>query len=396
MRRPRAPWLGAALLVFFSTASTLVLAEIGLRLAGYQAIYSVYSKPSLFWEHDALLGWSHTPGASGHYVGPRPWPIEFDAPVRINSIGLRGPEVPPREPGELRVLLLGDSVVVGFEVPYDETFGALLQQRLAARLPRPVRVVNAGVRGYGTDQAYLYLRERGVKLEPDVVVFVHSNNDFENNRTLHRMRRPFGKPAFALEEGGRLVLRGSPVPRYPLCSAWTLNGRFEPVRGDGRATRLVCRIQLGFADHSALFSFVTLRIRQNPALLERLYRLGAPTVAGASAAGDASVRLTGRLIQALGEVSHAHGAAFLAVLTERQGPLFDREALARAGVRTEILLDGVVPGGDPAAIRWQRDSHFNSRGHRLVAEFLEPLVLDLAAHGEKTESPCPTGSPGCT
>jgi hypothetical protein len=312
-------------------------------------------------------------------VGPRPWPIEFDAPVQINSLGLRGPEVAPRAPGELRILLLGDSVVVGFEVPYEETFGALLEQRLAARLARPVRVVNGAVRGYGTDQSYLYFRERGVRLEPDVVVFVHSNNDADDNRTLHRMRRPFGKAAFTPLDAGGLVLRGHPVPRYPLCSSWVLSDRFEPVRTDGRASRLACQLELGFADHSALLSFLALRIRQNPDLLVRLYKLGSPAPSRRGAAADVGFRLTSRLIGELGAEARARGAAFLALLSERQAHLLDREELARGGVRSEVLLDSVLAGVDPSSIRFRHDSHFDRRGHQLVAEFLEPLVLELAA-----------------
>ncbi len=37
------------------------------------------------WQHDPLLGWSHEPNAEETFVGPRPWPIEFETPVSINS-----------------------------------------------------------------------------------------------------------------------------------------------------------------------------------------------------------------------------------------------------------------------------------------------------------------------
>ena len=77
--------LANLLLAFVSIASVLAFFEIRLRLAGYRAIYEMYSKPSLFWRHDPLLGWSQEPGASGRYVGPRPWPIEFGATVSISS-----------------------------------------------------------------------------------------------------------------------------------------------------------------------------------------------------------------------------------------------------------------------------------------------------------------------
>ncbi len=68
----------ASLVVLFAVL------EIGFRLAGFGAIYDVYSKPSVLWRHDDLLGWAYEPSSSVHYRGPRPWPVEFSNPVRIN------------------------------------------------------------------------------------------------------------------------------------------------------------------------------------------------------------------------------------------------------------------------------------------------------------------------
>ena len=89
-RRTREVLAGLALAVF-ATLFALGLAEVVVRALGYEPIYSVYSHPDVFWRSDDLLGWSHEPGSEGIYVGPRPWPVEFEAPVRINSLGLRGP-----------------------------------------------------------------------------------------------------------------------------------------------------------------------------------------------------------------------------------------------------------------------------------------------------------------
>ena len=44
------------LLAAVSAAGGILLVEIGLRVAGYQALYDVYSKPSVFWEYDPILG----------------------------------------------------------------------------------------------------------------------------------------------------------------------------------------------------------------------------------------------------------------------------------------------------------------------------------------------------
>jgi hypothetical protein len=359
-----------------STLVSLLLLEIGFRLAGYQPIYQVYSKPSIFWHYDETLGWAHTPNSNGVYVGPRPWPVEFEGPVHINSLGLRGPEVGPREPDELRILLLGDSVVVGFEVAYEETFAALLERRLRLRLGRPVRVINAGVRAYGTDQSYLYYRERGHRLAPDLVLLVDSDNDPDDNVTLHRMRRPFGKAAFAVEPEGSLGLRGVPVPSYPLCSSWRLSRSFETVRTDTATQAALCWLETHFSDHSALFTFVTMRIRQRPELLARLYWMGGQR-SHRHAASDPRYRLTSLLILALGDEVHRGGAEFAVVLPEAHVELYDTSGFAHSGIAVRALAPGVAPGVDPAAIRFRRDGHYNARGHELVAAFLEPWVLDL-------------------
>ena len=78
--------LGSLLLLAASLALVCGVAELVLRLAGYVPIYDVYSKPELFWQHDERLGWSLEPGARGRYVGPRPFPIEFDTAIEINSL----------------------------------------------------------------------------------------------------------------------------------------------------------------------------------------------------------------------------------------------------------------------------------------------------------------------
>lgn len=375
--------------------------EIGFRLAGYQPLFEVYSKPSLFWRHDPLLGWSHEPGAEGIYVGPRPWPVEFHAPVHINSLGLRGPELSPVPPGGMRVLLLGDSLVAGFEVAYEDTFGAKLAVRLTHDVGFPVQVVNAGVRGYGTDQSLLYYRERGRLLKPDLVVFFYSFNDPEDNITLHRMRRPFGKAVFAPAPGGGLELLGHPIPRYPLCTAVELDAGYRPVRLDGARARLACWVQTRLSDHSALFTWVALRIRRSPALLRLLYGLGSPEqaalptatrhagIAAAAAAMLASAPpipaapgaghdprypLTSAILLELVEEVRASGAEFLLVAPRSEWERLDRRELEAAGVTPNFAEIG---GGEAASrgIRFKNDAHLNEIGHELMARL---LAKDLA------------------
>lgn len=386
--------LGSALLAAASLALACGVAEVSLRLAGYAALYEVYSKPEVFWRYDERLGWSLEPGARGSYVGPRPFPIEFDTTVEINSFGVRGPEFGPRQPGELRVLVLGDSVVAGLEVEQPETFVARLEQELRGRLARPLAVVNAGVRGYGTDQSLLWYRERGVALAPDVVVLVFSTNDFDDNLTLHRPRRPFGKGAFALRSTGALELVGVPVPRYELCSSWVLDVDYAPARRDRALSRAGCFLETRLADRSALFSVVALSVGRLPGALGALrsvtqgeaplsrVRPGAPDTAlrlvgGAPREQAASVvvreaQLAGALIQALARDVRASGARFVLMMTPRNFERLDARALAADRITPRIVA---LPSGvQPAEIRFRNDSHFNPLGHEIYARGLAPIV----------------------
>lgn len=402
--------------VALATLVCLVILEVGFRLAGYEPIYRAYSKPELFWRHDSLLGWSQQPGSADTFVGPRPFPVEFRTPVRINSIGLRGDELAPLPPGGKRVLVLGDSFVAGFEVPEDKTYSAVLQTQLSEALGVPVQVVNAGVRGYGTDQAYLYYRERARQLQPDLVVLHETRNDPEDNTTLHRMRRPFGKPAFAPQPDGTLELVGRPVPHYPQCSAYRLDDRFRVTRLDTPRARTFCWLQTRLSDHSAFLSFVTSRIQRNPALVRRIYDLGsteeqpgpaptaapgpaaptdpaapaeptpvpdpaAPAPAPAVPAADYAHTLTSMLIRELAGATAQDGAPLVLLAGDDELPMLDQAGFAADGIEVLRVDEAQRPpagsGADPRAFRDAAhfsDGHLNVVGHRRVAEFLAPRL----------------------
>ncbi len=390
----------ALLLVLLPLASVGLVAlffEVGLRLTGHVAIYEMYSKPSLFWSYDELLGWRHEPGARGEFVGPRPWPIEFRGDVSINSLGLRGPEIPPRDPAEHRVLFSGDSIVAALEVDHEFTFVARLEGLLRDRLQAPVRTINAGVRGYGTDQDYLYFRERGWRLEPDVVVFYHSGNDPSDNMTLHEMRRPFGKPALSRRADGSLGLVGAPVPHYPSCSEVELSRDYQQRRVDTVAGRALCVAQMALFDHSALFSYLTLALPWDYGFLKRLYYVGNPHADQLVRAGRAERgssfegQLTTAIVLAFVEEVRRRGADFMLIGQMAQLEQLDLEAIARVGVApidiTNIELDGVQ-------LRWHHDSHWNPEGHRRVAELLAPEIeARLSARTGAAARPSRVASP---
>ena len=97
--------------------------------------------------------------------------------VTINSEGFRGPELRARPP--LRVVVYGDSTIEGEFARLPETFAQRLEVRLTTLLHAPVEVVNAGVDGYGPDQALRRFEDEAARLRPQLVIFsVFADNDF--------------------------------------------------------------------------------------------------------------------------------------------------------------------------------------------------------------------------
>lgn len=377
--------LGSLALAGASIVFTLGACEIALRMLGYEAIYDVYSHPEIFWRKDPLLGWAHEPNSQDTYVGPRPWPVEFEARVEINSLGLRGPEIAALPPEGYRVMLLGDSMVAGFEVPWKETFAARIEALLRAEFQFPVQVINAGVRGYGTDQSYLYYKERGQLLKPDLVIFLHGGNDEADDVTLHRMRRLFGKGALAPEPDGDLRQVGYPIPDYPLCSEWLLDSRYEPRRVDTPLESSICRAQTLLADRSALFTFFSQRIQQSPRLLIFLYQLGSPA-SGAERlpamdpvdpGGDPAdvaprTELTAAIMRALAREVRSRGSELMLVVIPAFWPDLDPRDFVSDAVTTFEIRDDL----DQDVYHYVHDSHLSPRGHELVAKRLAPAIAE--------------------
>ena len=124
-----------------------------------------------FWVRHPTRGHALHPNFQGSSV----WGVPF----RINAFGFRGPELAPRKPaGVFRVLLLGDSIVMGSGASERDTLPAILEQTLSRRRPeRKFEVINAGVSGYGLPEEYLVLKEDGLALSPDLVVLGFCLND---------------------------------------------------------------------------------------------------------------------------------------------------------------------------------------------------------------------------
>lgn len=211
---------GAALL------ASLLVCELVLRLLGV-------NYPVFVWT-DPVRGMAHIPGAKSlnQYKG-RSW-------IEINSAGWRGPEVALEHPkGTFRIALLGDSFIEGFEVPFEQTAGEVLERSLSALRGTPVEVLNFGEGGYGTGQELLTLQDEVWKYSPDLVLLAFTTaNDISDN--LHALKRTDYVPYYVYQ-GTNLVLDSSFVRsrEYRSRALWTR--RWLAVVQHSRLAQLVNR-----------------------------------------------------------------------------------------------------------------------------------------------------------
>lgn len=183
MRRRRlGPKLGLALL---GLAVGLALAELALRLAapGSPLFGTPQDIPPEAWRGDAELFQVPNPGWSGEVRG-----LEYRATLRFDEQGLRAGD----RSGAPRVLLVGDSFALGAQVEAEQTMAGQLARRTGAA------VLNAGVDGYGTEQAARRVARLAPKLAPDrVILLFFLGNDLADNQTFHADGRSWAPVARA-------------------------------------------------------------------------------------------------------------------------------------------------------------------------------------------------------
>ena len=207
------------LVLFEGFASTLRVArEIATTKPVAERRYTTY---------DPDLGWVSVPNT---FI-----PDMYGAgrALRINAQGFRGNEPVTKwvPPGKVRVICSGDSFTFGYGVDNDHGWC----QQLAA-LDARMQTVNMGQSGYGVDQAYLWFKRDGARLDHDIHLFAFVTTDFV--RMLQPRFLGYGKPVLDVRDG-TVIVNNVPVPRSSPFRLW-LN-RLAPTLGHLNSVRLLQR-----------------------------------------------------------------------------------------------------------------------------------------------------------
>lgn len=126
----------------------------------------------------------------------------------LNSAGMRATrEYAPTPPaGVCRIAVYGDSFVYGTEVVNANSWTALLEGATAS-----LEVLNYGVGGYGTDQAYLRFLAEGDRYAPQVVLIGFAPVNLRRIQNVYRRfiasnDLPIAKPRFIFADSGLAML----------------------------------------------------------------------------------------------------------------------------------------------------------------------------------------------
>ena len=197
------------------SAATLIVLfgvfEGGVRLVVPEQ-YWRFRDATSDWQLDPRLGWVNRPDldVESRFRGD---PVRF----RTNHDGLipAGVVAERSRDTALRVMVFGDSMVVGREIPQDQIYTTRLEALLRERGIR-AEVINAGVQGYSTDQVLLLMQRWLPVYRPDVALYGSTHNDL-GGIELDRANGQ-AKPRFALDGEGSLRMEppqlASEIQRY--------------------------------------------------------------------------------------------------------------------------------------------------------------------------------------
>ncbi len=186
-----------------------------------------------FLTNDDILDHKFIPNGRGFFET-----MEFRTEYVINSLGLRDREFPLQKPPKtVRILMIGDSFTEGNGVNIEQTFSKRMEQMLdSSSLPYRTEVINAGVGSYSPLPEYLYLKNGGLQLHPDLVILNFDLSDVYDD-IQYTNRAKFDE-------------RGVPVAIVPQ----------KEIPSNSRMVRMMVGIKDFFKEHTRLYNFIRIRL----------------------------------------------------------------------------------------------------------------------------------------
>jgi hypothetical protein len=369
---------GGLAVALVTSAASLLLVELALRLAGYRV-------PVLL--SDRVRGqYRIAPNAEFVYLGYLPGAVEdFANTVKLNSIGYDDHDyaIERPTPATYRILVLGDSYVAAWEVSVDTTFHKRLQARLIEEDPlrrASYQVIAFGQGRTAQETEIQWLRKYGALYRPDMVVLVFfCGNDFmENDPTTFAAASRFASRYIAGVAPRKIRL----FEKLLLFPRSRLNGLLADAAAEYYAAHLDrFDPSLSHADleDPEIGIYRDPLSPEWPPAIDRTRKL-------LEEARRETEAIDARFLLAVLSGPQAMGAVAERVLwAQAADPHFDygrperlvREWAEGAGVPL-VELGPALAEISRRKVFWKHDQHLNPRGHAAVADLLYPAIVAAA------------------
>ncbi|MGE5523504.1 MAG: SGNH/GDSL hydrolase family protein [Rhodospirillaceae bacterium] len=252
---------------------------------------------------------------------------------RINRWGMRDQDYTLEKPaGTYRIAMIGDSRAVGWGVEYEERFETLLEQQTnkewTGGATKRYEILNFSMDGYVPVQRLLSFEEKGLRCNPDAVIYIAGRRDTYLDHHAQMVRRGVEIPYDFLEEIDRKAGLAQSM------SEAEITRRMQPYRFE-IASHVYHRFGELFRQHGIVGIWIFLPNVDN--------------------------RATDETPENIAELKHqAEDAGFITI---------DLSSL-------------FVEAGDSNALRLSRwDDHPNAKGHKLIADVIFRKLSELRKAG---------------
>lgn len=195
---------------------------------------------------------------SKHMINKRiTWRSEGYAVSYLDADGMREPGLTIAKPANTyRIALLGDSMVEGFQVPIEKTYGQLLNKELSTK-DRNVQVLNFGTSGYSTAQEYVQLKKQVMKYKPDLVLLGYNSRDIFENWSAPDQVITNLRPVALHLPGGKLIIDTSPVTLWMNSKRARFLMQIDWIRQNSRIWGYFSALQTEMSYHNPLYKAFT-------------------------------------------------------------------------------------------------------------------------------------------
>jgi lysophospholipase L1-like esterase len=190
-------------------ALTLIGAELAARIYDWQ----LSSRDGVTGDRLGQSRYYHSSSGYGDLVPSQDghWVIWFHRPYRVqtNSVGLRNTEEPSDK--AFRILALGDSQTFGPYLANDDTWPFWTEVALRRHYgdADKVQVFNAGISGYSIADELAYMKEKGLRFQPKLVLLAAFENDIMDLTRENSPMRPKDGSFSAIEIAIKTLGRSS-------------------------------------------------------------------------------------------------------------------------------------------------------------------------------------------